>query len=618
MMQLSLLLTSLAEQYRLIRRALALIWKSAPGWSLVSMGLALVQSLLPVAILYLTRQLVDYVSTNATVSGAGDLPRPLLTWILLLLSVALLSVLSRSLAELASQEQAFRITEAVYDLIHSQSIAVDLGYYEDPTYFDTLHLAQLETPYRPTRILDSLNQILRNSLSLAGVIILLFSFNPLLGLILFLSVLPGGILRLRYVNQTVSYEQVQASKERRAWYYHWMMVDPGHAKEVRLFHLGDLFKTRFNSLRDEIRQGRLSLTRKRVLVDFLSGSFSYIAMYGVLAIAAVITLRGAISIGDLLMIFLGYQAGVGFMQGMLNNLARLHEDSLFLRNFYRFLELQPVVQAPDSPVPIPDQIRSGIAFEGVTFKYPRHDEPALQDIQLTIAPGQVVALVGENGSGKTTLIKLLCQLYQPTSGRITLDGIDLRTVDPIRWRRQISVVFQDFVHFNLSALENVWFGDVDNPPELSQVSQAAAYSGADTLIHGLPNGYQSNLGTWFEDGQELSAGEWQKIALARAFFRDASIVVLDEPSSALDPLAEAELFSKFRQLIGDRTAILVSHRFSTVRMADRICVFNQGRIIESGSHAELLEQQGHYARMFRTQARLYQLPVQEDLLDPYL
>jgi ATP-binding cassette subfamily B protein len=580
------------------------------------MGLALVQSVLPVAILYLTRQLVDYVSTSTTVSGAGDLPRPLLTWILLLLSVALLSVLSRSLAELASQEQAFRITEAVYDLIHSQSIAVDLGYYEDPTYFDTLHLAQLETPYRPTRILDSLNQILRNSLSLAGVIILLFSFNPLLGLILFLSVLPGGILRLRYVSKTVSYEQVQASNERRAWYYHWMMVDPGHAKEVRLFHLGDLFKTRFKSLRDEIRQGRLVLTRKRILVDFLSGSFSYLAMYGVLAFAAVITLRGAISIGDLLMIFLGYQAGVGFMQGMLNNLARLHEDGLFLRNFYRFLELQPAVQTPDRPVPIPDQIHRGITFDRVTFKYPRHDEPALQDIRLTIPPGQVVALVGENGSGKTTLIKLLCQLYQPTSGRIILDGIDLRTVDPIRWRRQISVVFQDFVHYNLSALENVWFGDVNSQPELSQVSRAAAYSGAEPVIQGLPNGYRSNLGTWFEDGQELSAGEWQKIALARAFFRDASIVVLDEPSSALDPLAEAELFSKFRQLIGDRTAILVSHRFSTVRMADRICVFDGGRIIESGSHAELLEQSGHYARMFRTQARLYRLPVGEDLPDP--
>jgi ATP-binding cassette, subfamily B, bacterial len=358
MMQFGPILTSLAEQYRLIRRALALIWKSAPGWTLLSLGLALVQSVLPVAILYLTRQLVDYVSTSPVASSADDLPGPLMTWILLLLSVALLSVLSRSLAELANQEQAFRITEAVYDLIHSQSIAVDLGYYEDPTYFDTLHLAQLETPYRPTRILDSLNQILRNSLSLAGVIFLLFSFNPLLGLILFLSVLPGGILRLRYVSKTVSYEQVQASKERRAWYYHWMMVDPGHAKEVRLFHLGDLFKTRFKSLRDEIRQGRLVLTRKRVLVDFLSGSFSYIAMYGVLAFAAVITLRGAISIGDLLMIFLGYQAGVGFMQGMLNNLARLHEDSLFLRNFYRFLELQPEVQTPDSPVPIPDQIRS--------------------------------------------------------------------------------------------------------------------------------------------------------------------------------------------------------------------------------------------------------------------
>jgi ATP-binding cassette, subfamily B, bacterial len=221
-----------------------------------------------------------------------------------------------------------------------------------------------------------------------------------------------------------------------------------------------------------------------------------------------------------------------------------------------------------------------------------------------------MALVGENGSGKTTLIKLLCQLYQPTSGRITLDGIDLREVDAVQWRKEISVLFQDFVHYNLNAMENIWLGDVESVPELSQVFQAASISGAHEVIRRLPDGYRSNLGTWFENGQELSTGEWQKVALARAFFRKASIVVLDEPSSALDPLAEAELFSKFRQLMDGRSAILVSHRFSTVQMADYILVFDRGRIIESGSHAGLLEKNGHYARMFRTQASQYQLSLE--------
>jgi ATP-binding cassette subfamily B protein len=248
----------------------------------------------------------------------------------------------------------------------------------------------------------------------------------------------------------------------------------------------------------------------------------------------------------------------------------------------------------------------GIAFHGVAFRYPSHATDTLQDIDITLAPGEVAALVGENGSGKTTIVKLLCRLYDPSRGEITVDGVSLRDVDPVQWRREISVAFQDYAHYALTAKENIWLGDVDAPPDAARIAEAGRRSGADSVVGRLPDGYETQLGRFFQEGQELSEGEWQRIAMARAFWRDARILILDEPSSSLDPLAEADLLRQFRELLGGRSAIIISHRFSTVQMADCIYVVDCGRIVERGTHAALLSQNGHYARLYRAQAQHYQ------------
>jgi ATP-binding cassette subfamily B protein len=305
------------------------------------------------------------------------------------------------------------------------------------------------------------------------------------------------------------------------------------------------------------------------------------------------------------MYFMAFQRGQGFLQEMLSGLAGLYEDNLFLSNLYEFLDLKPKVVEPAHASPVPCPMQTGIVLNHVSFQYPTGARKVLEDVSLAIRPGEVVALVGENGSGKTTLVKLMCRLYDPTAGTITIDGTDLRQFETAALRREFSVLFQDYAQYHLTARENIWFGNTVLPPDHERIIAAARNSGADDVISALPHGYETVLGKAFEDGEELSIGEWQKVALARAFLRDAQIIVLDEPTSSLDAKAEYAVFQNFRKLASGRTAILISHRFSTVRMADRIYVLKEGRIIEGGTHEELLHCGGTYAHLFETQAQYY-------------
>ena len=306
------------------------------------------------------------------------------------------------------------------------------------------------------------------------------------------------------------------------------------------------------------------------------------------------------------MYYSGFQLATGSISAILGGFTGLCEDNLFLSSFYKFLDLKPRLTTPAKPLPCPASMARGIAFEQVGFTYPGTSRKVLEGVNLTVAPGQVIALVGENGSGKTTLAKLLCRLYDPDSGAVTVDGIDIRQLDPVRWRRQVSVILQDYVQYQLPVWENIWMGDADSTPDRQMIVEAAERSGADPAIRRLSQGYDTPLGCWFEQGHELSLGEWQKVALARAFLRDSQIVVLDEPTGSLDPLAEAELFSHFRQAIHGRSAVLISHRFSTVQMADHIYVLDKGRVVEQGTHRQLLEMNGFYARLYLAQASPYQ------------
>jgi len=599
-------ITEVIQEGLRLDRALRLVWTSAPGWATVNLVLVVVQGLLPLAGLYLMKRLVDTLQAGIAAPGGFSSFRSVLFWVVLAGAVALLTALARSLADMAGQAQSLVLSDKVTDVLHSQSVAVDLEYYENPLYHDTLHRAQGDAPTRPVSIVNRLVTIGQSAISLAGIAGLLFAFNPLLALVLILVALPGAQVRLMYSRRLYRFEQEQTKQERRAWYYHWLLTSSYFAKEVRLFNLGSLFRTRFRALRQQLRAGRLALARRRTLSTVAAQSVATLAVFGALAYIAYQTYKGTITIGSLVMYYAGFQLATGSVSAILGGFAGLYEDNLFLSNFYKFLGLEPKVLSPARPVPCPERITQGIVFRDIGFAYPGTSRRVLEEVNLTIAPGQVIALVGENGSGKTTLMKLLCRLYDPDSGTVTVDGVDIRQLDPVRWRRQVSVILQDYVQYQLPVWENVWLGDAETAPDREKIIAAAQRAGADSAIRRLPQGYDTPLGCWFEQGHELSIGEWQKVALARAFLRDSHFVVLDEPTSSLDALAEAELFSHFRRAIKGRSAVLISHRFSTVQMADYIYVLDQGRVKEHGTHRELLERNGLYARLYTAQAAPYQ------------
>ncbi|OUL26881.1 ABC transporter ATP-binding protein [Nostoc sp. RF31YmG] len=586
-------------------RALQLVWQSSPTWTLARILLLIVQSTLPLLSLYLMKVIVDAVSTAIASPNKQAAFQQIALLIVLTGTVNLIIVLCSSIAELVNTTQAEIITDHMYGIVHAKAIEVDLEYYENSQYHDTLQRAQKEAYFRPTHILNSLLQLSENTISLVVIAGLLFWFHWEVAAILFVATVPGLFVRIKYAGEMYHWKRKRTLTERKAYYLDWMLTNSGHAKEIRLFDLGSLFSRRFRQLRKQLYRESLAISQRNAVTGLVVQASATVAIYGSYSIIAYQTVKGTFTLGDLIMYYQAFQRGQNALQGVLESIARLYEDNLFLSNLHEFLDLKPQVVEPLHPLPIPQLKKKGIKFEGVNFRYPTSDRQGLKDISLNIQPGEVVALVGENGAGKSTLIKLLCRLYDPTEGSITFEGEDLRSFATTDLRRQISVIFQDYAKYHLTAKENIWFGNIDLPPDDKRIEDAACKAGADDVITGLPNSYETILGSWFKDGEELSIGQWQKVALARAFLRNSQILVLDEPTSALDAKAEEEVFQKFRQLVKGRMAILISHRLSTVKMADRIYVMADGSIVESGTHEELMQLAGSYTHLFETQAQHY-------------
>jgi ATP-binding cassette subfamily B protein len=586
-------------------QALALVWGATRSWTTAWAALLLVQGLLPAAIVYLTKPLVDSLVAAVRSGGAdsANALRPVLWWGGLMAALMLLSEVLRVITGLVRQHQSELLQDHIAGLIHRQSIAADYAFYDLPEFYDHLHRARTDAVYRPEMLLGSLGGLAQSLVTLLAIGAVIISFGWRLPVALLMSALPALVVVLYWTLRQYDWRKRVTEDERRVWYYDWLLTSGETAAEVRLFDLGEHFQSAWGRLRTRLRNERLQLARKQSLAELGAAALALTVTISALAWMVWQAVQGAITLGVLALFYQALNQGQQLMRSSLDNAGQLYSNSLFLGNLFEFLALKPQVTDPVDPAPAPPRLNEGIRFDRVSFSYPGSERHVLRNFSLEIPAGRIVAIVGLNGAGKSTLFKLLCRLYDVDSGNITVDGVDLREMKLRDLRRMITVLFQSHVRYSQTASENIALGDLASAPKGDEIEVAAIAAGADEIIAKLPDGYQHQLGKWFANGTELSAGEWQRIALARAFLRQAPIILLDEPTSAMDSWAEAEWMRRFRHLAAGRTAVIITHRFTTAMQADIIHVMVEGEVVESGTHRQLAASDGYYAKSWTAQIR---------------
>ncbi|MEM7129176.1 MAG: ABC transporter ATP-binding protein [Chloroflexota bacterium] len=602
-------LERLKTQLPYFPKVFALVWEAAQGWTLAWIVLLIGQGLLPVATVTLTRSLVDSLVKTMNTAGSEPVSRGLSTFgqpMLLLLLMALLLILSevlRSVTGWVRTAQSELVQDHLSGLIHDQATVLDMTYYENPAYYNLLHQARFQAISRPLSLLENLGTLAQNMLTFLAMTAILVTYAWWLPGILLISAIPGLMIVVRFAMTENRWRLRNTASERRTRYYEMLLTDRESVAEIRLFGLGDHFKQAYRTIRQRLRTERIDLSRSQAIAELSARGFSLATVGLVLAWMVLQIVRGLFSLGDLAMFYQVFNQGQKLMGTLTSSARQIYTNLLFLENLFQFLALDSQIEDPNEPKPLPQPLTSSIRFQNITFRYPESERTALKQFDLTIPAGKIVAIVGENGAGKSTLFKLLCRFYDPQEGRVTIDDLDIREMAQAELRRNITVLFQQPVHYHASAAQNIELGDIDNSPEHHHIQQAAIAAGADGPIERLPEVYETLLGKWF-GGAELSGGEWQRVALARAFLRQAPIIALDEPTSAMDSWAEADWMERFRALAAGRTALLITHRFTTAMQADIIHVMVEGKLIESGSHEELLTLEGHYADSWRKQMSL--------------
>ena len=589
--------------FRYSRRAVELVWSTNRGLTVALAVLTLVAGILPASVAYVGSLIVDAV-VAAMRSLQAHSPAHVVE--LVALEGALITSIAAAQRGLSLCQSLLRaqLGQRVNVMILEKALTLDLGHFEDSEFYDKLTRARREASTRPLSLVTRTFGLVQNGISLASYAALLSHFSPWAVVVLMLAGLPAFIAETKFSGDAFRLFRWRSPETRMQIYLETVLAREDHAKEVKLYGLGPRLLERYRDIFRRLYKEDRSLTIRRDAWGFGLGLIGTVAFYAAYAWIAVSTVRQAITLGQMTMYVALFRQGQSAVSAILSAVGGMYEDNLYLSTLYEYLETPvptPAGAALKGPHP-----EDGIRFEDVSFTYPGAEQPALEHVDLHLVPGGSLALVGENGSGKTTLIKLLTRLYQPTSGRILLDGRDLAEWEEQALRERIGVIFQDFTRYQMLVGENVGAGDERYFEDETRWREAASKGLASEFIETLPAGYQTQLGKWFKDGRELSGGQWQKIALARAFMRTrADILVLDEPTAAMDAQAEADIFEHFRQLSKDRITILISHRFSTVRMADKIAVLDRGRIVECGSHEELMRLDGRYAHLFALQARGY-------------
>ena len=610
---LSSRINALATQVQYLPQTFQLIWAASRHWTLAWIVLLIFQGILPAASVYLTRSLVDSL---VAVVGAGMTWGNLNTVLLptgLMAGVLLLTELLQGVTEWVRTAQAELVKDHISSLIHQQSVAIDFAYYESSEFGDRLDRARDGASDRSLALLENTGNLFQNGITLLAMATILLPYGGWLPILLVLGALPAFYAALRLNLRQYQWSQRTTTDRRWLQYYDLLLTSYESAAELRIFNYGTYFQTLYQGMRKRLRHEQMQLLKEQSISRLIAGFMALLVTGLAIAWMGRQVLLGSITLGDLALFYQAFSKGQGIVKALLGSLGQIYKNSLFIGNLFEFLRLRPQIIDPPSPIAVPSQVKHSIRFRRVTFRYPGSSEAVLKDFSLTISAGAIVAIVGDNGAGKSTLLKLLCRFYDPEAGQIEIDGVDIRNFEVAELRRLITVLFQFPIRYYVTAGQNIALGDITKSFNPSEIETAAKGAGIHEKITHLPQGYDSPLGKWFPGGSDLSGGEWQRLSLARAFSRKAPIIILDEPTSAMDPWAEFDWLERFRDMATGRTAIVITHRFTLAMRADIIHVMRAGHIVESGSHDELLSQSGLYAESWQAQMQS-STRMEDDLL----